>query len=439
MKLQKRKKMNAYMGSITGLIILSVIFAVLMLRTTPVTADPTSTNLKIPNGVDLLRGAWGGTASLPESGEIIQVNLYFNESVPDLDDPDSYKAYGYFSWGELDNRKRAKAPKLPMMAKIIDLGEGIYDLSMLANVLISDISGEQTTTVMKLTCTVETFGPSVVDDHVTNGVWQTEELSGNWEAQHLDRRKIKALPVDLDDPTTDFWVGVDAHCGKRIGMDGQPSRNFILRITTNVVSAYGRADLSNGESLILMPTTDFWQPGIDFVNVFNFSHSFDMEPVPGLVTFYALDVTEQPIPNVTDVDIYFGTYEPLPPTNLQAGLDSSGGINVTWDYQPPIPGAFLDGNKGFYQLSVWSTADGQSMFGARFFQDPELLIPWNAPLGQNMLGFPLSEFPDGDYCINVIALSEAPEGSGGKNAECGVGDDRQSVCFVKNGDYIIIN
>ena len=378
-----------------------------------------------PSGVDIIRGAWGGTLTgLAE--EALQLNLYFNEFTPDPNDPDNPTvavAAGYITLTDPQKQKRAKAPQLPMSAHYVDMGDGQFDLSLLGGV---NLSGS--TLIIKLTGTVETFGSSVVDDHVANGMWRTSDGSGTWEIRHLDRRRINAPAVDLEDPTIDLYFSIDTYCVKT-----ETSKGLLLEVHSNVVSTSVRVELPGGGSLIVPPNTDIFSPEVDFVTTFRFVQSYSMEPVVGMYTFYALDATGQPIPGVSGTDVYVGGNEPGAPTKVTALFSSGEGIYVTWDPVDVIPGAFDPGiGIGFYQIEL------SGLFGANGIRTPGFLIPWEYPLEPNMFGIPLSEFHDGDYSFDVIAFSVAPEGSEGHGLECQTRDTREAVQFEKAGTEITI-
>lgn len=381
-------------------------------------------NPTAPKGVDLMRGAWEGTLT-GLSGEALQLNLYFNEFTPDPNDPNNTAvavAAGYITLTEPQKQKRAKAPMLPMSARYVDMGDGEFNLSLLGNVSLSDL-----TFIIKLTGAIKTSGSSVIDDHTADGVWRSSEGSGTWEAHHLDRRKVNAHPVDMEDPTNDLYFRTDTYCVK-----DETSKGLLLSIVTNVVSTSVLTELPEGESVIVPPYTDIFSPQIDFITTFRFIQHYPMEPTIGTYTYYALDATGQRIPGVSNTDFYVGGNEPDAPTNVEAYFTPGEGIYVSWNPVDVIPGAFDPGNGiGFYQIEL----SGQ--FGANFIQTSYFLIPWNS-LGPNMYGIPLSEFKDGKYRFDVIAFSVAPEGSGGGGLECQTRDSRETIHFQIIGTEITI-
>lgn len=391
-------------------------------------ASKPSTSL-LPHGVDSIRGAWGGTLTGLAPWNL-QLNLYFNELTPDPNEPNNSAiavAAGFISLSEPQKKKRADAPLFPMSARFEDAGNSQLSVSLLGNIV--NPSGE--VEIIKLTGTIELHGSSTVDDFILQGVWHLQGKNGTWEAHHLDRRRVNAPAIDLDDPTIDFFFEVDAYCAKQVGEE--TSKVLLLEVYTNVVSTSVLVDLSEGGSVIVSPSTDVFSPNVDFVTLFRFVESFLKEPeAGGTYTFRALDATGQPIPGVTDIDVYIGGNEPEAPSSVMASFSPNEGIQVTWDPVMLIPGAFEPASGiGFYQIEL------SGLFGANDIASSPFLIPWN-DLGANMFGIPLMDFPDGTYGFDVIAFSVAPEGSEGHGLECQTRDGREGVHFEKNGTAIII-
>lgn len=431
---------------IIGLLILS-----LVLVTTSVTAkEPADVGLAASNGIDLFRGAWGGKMLIPE-GKAIQVNLYFNESV--LIDDVTSKASGYFSWDELDGLKRAKSPKLPMMANVTDLGDGTYELFILANVLIPSDEGKPITTVMKLTGKAKMGGSGVTDD-IIKGEWYLKGpggmlIEGLWSAVHLDRRSVRAPEVNLDDPTTDLYFWTDAYAALNGPATLPPEERgpcVILGIMSNIVMDSVRVGLPDGRSVIVPPYTDVFSPGVDWTTLFRFSTCEPGMPIAGgEYIFTALDVAGNPIPGVRNTDIWVGVEPPEPPTNVHASVTDEG-ILVTWDDVPAIPGSFepaADPQLGFYQMAVDRVKPGEpgeSVYGANHIAVSSHLIPQdkaNFIEGKDW-GLSLSEMEDGTYYLNTCVHSIAPESSLGKGFEYNNSDSGQAIIFTIEGGEITI-
>lgn len=163
------------------------------------------------NGVDLIRGAWGGTINFP--GVEAQINLYFREFGPDPHDPNNPNiavSSGFLSFSPPGKQKRANALMTPMQARYVDLGDGEFDMIVVGTLLTSQ--GSRT---IRLTGKIQTFGSGVVDD-VFNGVWHMGNVTGSWSAKHLDRRKIEAPEINLGDGlyfNVDVYGALHGPCG----------------------------------------------------------------------------------------------------------------------------------------------------------------------------------------------------------------------------------
>ena len=407
-------------------------------------AQPSSNASTLPNGVDQFRGAWGGTITLP--GKLArQINIYFNKSVLDTNNPQYYKASGYFSNDKLGGQKRAKATQLPMMASYKEVSAGRFEIVILATFQIPPELGSGTT-VLKLVGQASMGGPGLSDD-VMSGTWYAKDPQGNvsqgpWSATlHLDRRNVTAPPVDLNDPTLHLWFNVDVYAG----LDGpgtlppeQRNPSTILGCMSNIVMDSVRVACPNGKLLIIPPYTDVFSPGVDWVTLFRFNTSPPGLPVAGgKYTFTALDVAGDPIPGVKATDVWVGVQPPDPPTNVQASI-TAGGIMVTWDNVPVIPGSFdPTSGLGFYQLELRRIQpDVLEVYGANGIAYPFHLIPKDKNafvLGQDH-GLSLSELSDGTYSLRTCVHSVAPQGSAGHGFEYNNADPGQTIFFkIENG------
>jgi hypothetical protein len=180
------------------------------------------------DGVDLIRGSWGGTID----GEGHQLNLYFNEFGPDPlnpDDPSMAVTSGGISIAEPGKNKRAKAEIGPMMARYEETGEGEFDVTIYGTAV-----AEEETFVIKLVGTIRTFGSGVTDD-VAEGTWKTEFGSGQWSCSHLDRRRVR-IPAITADSGSNFYFDVDVYSTRQDG-EGEPILGTLLEVHTNVAAA----------------------------------------------------------------------------------------------------------------------------------------------------------------------------------------------------------
>jgi hypothetical protein len=394
--------------------------------------------LALSNGVDLIRGAWGGTINLPNKD--VQINLYFNEFVPDPKDPGNNNvavSSGFLSFSPPGKQKRAKALMTPMQARYTDLENGNFDV-----VVVGTLLNAEGTQIIRLTGEIQTFGSGVVDDIVFNGVWHIGDDTGDWAAEHLDRQKIKTPEIVLDDV---LFFNVDINCGL-IGPAGDPqTRNPVtmLGAMTNIVIANVRVDIPDDGFVIIPPFTDVFSPDVDFINSFRFLDIIGGLPVVGeSYTFTALDIVGNPIAGVLSTDIYVGANEPDPPINVNANVIGNG-IFVTWDPVAEIPGSFepeANPPLGFYQIELRQIAGGEILFGANLIQSTSHLIPSSkADFGVNDFGRSLDELDNGTYIFDVISFSIAPIGSAGKGLECQSREPAESIIFEIDNGTIILN
>lgn len=407
----------------------------LVLLIAPVTAS--YSGLDKSNGVDLFRGAWVGKI------DGTQINLYFGESVQ-IDD-DSFKTSGYFSMDESGGKKRAKAMKLPMMVKITDFGGGIYNLIILANVIVPDDNGEPITTIMKLTGTAKIGGSGVTDDTL-NGEWYLNgpdgKSQGMWSAVHLDRRNVKP-PEIIPDPPLNFHGDLKIHLLGKGGQTPIEDRNpvYAFDVDSNIVMDSVRVTFPDGRSVILPPYTDVFSPDVDWVNQFRFCLNIPGLPMKGVpYTFTALDVAGNPIPKIVSTDVWVGVAPPDPPTNVQA-IVTENGIQVSWNPVSPIEGSFDPDKKiGWYQMEINDNIEHISVYGANHIYTTDHLIPFNKEDFFPGIdgGLSLSEMKDGSYTLNVNVHSFAPEGSAGTGFEYSSRDSDEFIRFEINNGVIVI-
>jgi len=409
-----------------------VAILVLLVTATPVLAqDSSDPGLLTSDGVNLLRGAWGGTRLVTydkvkeepiDPPFALQINLYWIEFGVDPTDPGVMLATGYLSTNLVDGQKRAKAIKTPMMARYIDNDDGTFDLlSIVTTVRFERPDGTIATFPMIFTGAATT-GDSGLGDDVMWGAWETAGRSGEWSATHLDRRKVACPEVEINGLS--MWADVYAHIGPNKGAPG--NKGTMLGVRTNIVSSAVRVNLPTGESVIVPSYTDVFSLDVDFLTSFRYHTRLPGLPVAGgIYTFTLLDALGNPIPGAEAMDIYVGGYIPGPPTDVDASkLYENGifkGILMDWTEPGTILGAFQPADGiGFYQITVFPE-EGDSVFGANQIEEPPHLIPnIEDDFGDYDHGTPLSEIEDGTYNILVMSLSVAPEGSAGSGLEAHV-------------------
>jgi hypothetical protein len=426
------------------LLIVSAFLLTLTLLTPALIAYAKSDGLDSSNGVDVLRGAWGGIMVRPDGSER-QINFYFEKFAADPDNPGYDKMPGSFSNDELNLQKRAKAPELPMMAWRTAIDDSIFEVIILATYLIPPDMGGPMTTVVKFEGQVSLGNSDGINDDTMGGIWYagTSEgaiVEGPWHAVHLDRRHVSAPEVDLEDPTIDLFFHADAYASLSGPASVPPEERgacTILGVSSNIVMDSVRVTKPDGTSIILPPYTDVFSLGVDWVTLFRFSTCDPGMPVAGgTYIFTALDASGDPIPGVEVADVWVGVEAPDPPSNVAVTVVDDDGVMVTWDDVPIIPGSFepaSDPQLGFYQMGInGPEPEWESVYGANFIADPFHLVPRDKAdfvPGQDH-GMPLDEMVDGTYVLGTCVHSMAPEGSLGHGFEYNNSDPEESILFT---------
>jgi len=405
-------------------------------------AGRTSTGFAQPLGVDLFRGAWQGKMSFNEAEDAAQINLYFGSSVED--GPNAIRMSGQFSVDELGGAKRAKVESLPLIAEFTGLGNGVYEVFILANVMVNGADEEPTVTVMKLTGTAKMGLASLQDDtlegtcHLRNP--EGELLSGTWSAKHLDRRRVQPSELIVEPP-----LRFDADLKVHLNGPGMPTpieeRNpvFAFDVMSNIVMDRVLVTSPDGESFLLSPYTDVFSPGVDWVTLFRFILNTSGLPKKGeAYTFTALDVGGNPLPGVQAADVWVGVEPPDPPTSVQANVTSQG-IEVSWATVNLVADSFEPDRKiGWYQMEI--NGDEGTVYGASSVYMTHHLVPkYKADMVEGVdWGLPLSELPDGEYVLNVNVHSVAPEESAGERIEYSSRDSTEFVTFsIVDGNIVV--
>jgi hypothetical protein len=397
-------------------------------------------------GVDIFRGAWGGTLTAP--GDVtFQINLYFTESVPIEGEALSFKASGYFSYDELGGPKRAEVTQLPMMAKTKYLSGRTYELLIYANLLVPSEGGQQGVIILRLDGKAQFGGRSVNDDKM-EGKWSLRGpgdyvVEGPWSATHLDRRFVE-MPKIVPQYPLYFYGDLKVHLFGPGEPNPRENRNpiYAFDVMSNIVMDNVRVTFPDGRSVILQPYTDVFSPGVDWLTQFRFILNVEGLPTQGKpYAFAALDVAGNPIPGLVTYDVWVGVNPPDPPTEIQAQVTSEG-IQVSWNPVNPVPGSFEPGvGIGFYQIEVWNI-EGSEVYGANQIHTTTHLIPLDRTdfiQGQDW-GLSLSEMGDGTYAFDVNVHSLAPAGSAGHGIEYSSRDPTEVVVFtIKEGIVEVIS
>ncbi len=391
---------------------------------------PLNHGLSAANGVDLFRGCWAGKMVLPDSTER-QINFYLNAAAPESGIPNALQASGYFSHDPVDGQKRAKAPHLPMMARILEHADHSFEIVMLATFTIPPEFGSFTTIVKFIG--QGSLGNSGVTDDKIAGTWYLTLADGNavssrWSAVHLDRRNIEAPTVNLDDPTLYFGGDVYANLEGSLANRGEGT---IIGAFGNIVMASVRVTAPDGSYVVLPQYTDIFSPSVDWTTLFRFTTWRQGLPVAGgRYVFQALDVAGNPIPGVEASDVWVGVPPPNPPSGV-LGSATDTGILVTWDEVPTVPGSFEPAvGLGFYQLEL--SGPSGMVFGANGIGSSPHLIPsahGDFVPGQDW-GLALSELANGTYTLRTCVHSVAPAGSAGHGFEYNNADPGEQIVLT---------
>jgi hypothetical protein len=214
-----------------------------------------------------------------------------------------------------------------------------------------------------------------------------------------------------------------------------------LGITTNIVMDTVRVDLADGRSVTRY--ADVLTPGGDWTNLPSFSTCVPGMPIAGgEYIFTALDAAGEPIPGVSNTDIWVGGEPPDPPTNVRAEVTKDG-ILVSWDESPVIPACFqprAEPQLGFYQLMINRIETWETVYIGNCISASPHFIPEDKAdfIAGKDHGLSLGEMEDGTYFLRAMALSIAPEGSLGKGLEYNSSDDTQDITFtIEDGEITI--
>jgi len=398
------------------------------------------------NGVDIFRGAWGGVLTTETMGDL-HLNLYFNESVADAE-PGWFKASGYSSLllEKPGKPKRAKTTLLPMMAKYTQIGDTTFSIVILATFPVPTPAPGSVSAIFRLEGTAEMFGSGVTDD-IIEGTWLFKMpdgtfVSNSWSVNHLDRRRIKAPTLDLDDPPLDLYFRVDAFAQ----LFGPWNIDVLERNPGTTVDAYSnivmdsvRVTFPDGSVQIMTQYSDLFSPEVDWVTYYRFNNIYPGLPVAGgTYVFTALDIIGNPIPGVEATDVWVGVPPPPPPTNTMATWVESptAGIMASWDPISAIPGSFEPPYIGCYELEVYD-ANWTEIYAASTGVSSHLVPNSTADFITNVdRGASLEEMANGTYRLNYQIFTVAPAGSAGKGMEYIARDYAQSWWFEVSGGTV---
>jgi len=305
--------------------------------------------------------------------------------------------------------------------------------------LLSVAEGQVMLTAQEQSVTVAAGQQATVEPGQPPG--QPEPMSDEERILWATEGEMPQLAPPTPTPVkVEMWV--DVYCGLA-GPSGDPaSRDPWTRLEAHVQSrnvVQFMVETPSGEVVVVPSYGDIYGQEQRF-----FRGIQGLPQAGGTYTFTALDANGAPIPGAVTTDVYLGGYEPDPPINIQAEV-VEGGVLVTWDPPPIIPGAFEPSRSpplGSYQITLHREEAGM-LYGWNHFGRPlpetSHLIPFrHQDFGPGDLGLALEEIDDGVYSLSIDAFSAAPEGSVGQGHECAAVDPAENVRIVIEGDQMRI-
>ncbi len=261
-----------------------------------------------------------------------------------------------------------------------------------------------------------------------------------------------ALPVSFDDmavnrlsPRDDVdlvWLGAEMYCVQdfaTVPEGGRPVPGAALETAiegtyVEAVWALGPRDVG-GQSYMLYPQPDL--PG-QTARRYGY-YGADRSLLPGEYTLVPLHDSVEVTGRRFTV-AHRGGYElPGAPRNVVAALTGEG-IQLAWNPVSPVEGGFNPG--GAYLIRIRDAASTPSdRLLTPLFEDrgassvPRYLIPWGRRVRPvSARGASISELPDGDYQIEVWAVSARPS----TGDECRAIDSREILSMHVEGGQVTI-
>lgn len=377
-----------------------------------------------PVGVDLLRGAWGGTTTI--DGWSGQLNVYLNEVMPDPafpEAPNRFAATGCLSISNFQPNKRAKSVTAPLSGRFVYLGDDLVEATFVSTFLYTP----EFSPLIRLTGIIQLGDASVGDDQVLDGELELVHLAGTWQAEHLDRRRVKCPGVDPDDPII-LYVADVYGCSH-----GEEYLGTILELRrTNIAAASILVTLPDGRNISLPPYTDVFSPDVDFVGLFRFIGTIDEPGIAGGVyTFTAMDIIGSPIGRAVRTDTYVGGYQVPPPQQVKLQSIAEG-LEITWLQDTVLPEAFDPPNDiGFNQVTVLRIHpdppyEAHDVLGWAGISVNRFLIPSDA-----LVELYEAYGPEQQYEVTVSSFSIAPQGSAGFGLEFNATEDEDNSFTIE--------
>jgi hypothetical protein len=169
----------------------------------------------------------------------------------------------------------------------------------------------------------------------------------------------------------------------------------------------------------------------------NYGMVMGLPQIGGTYTCTALDTAGNPIPGAVAFDVYVGSNEPDPPTNVRAEVVKAG-VLVTWEPSPAIPGAFDPSGSppiGHYVVFLFREDKGGELVygwnsGISLPETSHLIPLHRQDFVPDDAGLALEELDDGVYRIEMYTRSMAPEGTSGQRDECWAKNSSLNITLI---------
>lgn len=388
------------------------------------------------SGVDDLRGQWVFAWTIDSGETPLPFLIFINRIVPSQADTNTYLASGCMKSPYLENI-------FPLsLSAVYDPVLRSYNLTLYSTFIPADQYGAfGPPMLIRFSGDILVNGAGVTDDK-GSGMFQSNMPNGTWTGTHHDRRLVDCQNMDMGGErlNMDITAHMDVNNGNPVITHYQLEANGIM-----IAASALQVTTPDGQVFIIPQQASMWAPGVDFISEFRFGQDFEGPPISGQpYQFVLLDILGNPIPGTETQDTWThcvpaapGEYQFTP--NPATGED----VAVTWTAVPDVPGEFVPGEIGFYQLGFHPEDWDGSSFGADSMAVTNHVIPWasftpddpGSPDGRNV-GVALNEFLNGPYLFDVMVMYEANPIYGGFGHECGVNDSMQAWHMDKTGGVL---
>ena len=383
------------------------------------------------NGVDDLRGRWDVDWTFADSGDQPPpLLLFINEMRATTLSATTYYAGGCMRSPDTD-------ALMPLSVRAyFDAQSNSYDVVVYSTVVPLPEYGEPY--VIRLTGNVQVNGEAVQDDAAA-GTFSVDFGSGEWTADHHDRRQTKC--PSIADSGLGFRGDLYAH---RDLAFATPRTWSLFEGHTVIVSSGMLVEAPDGSSFVVQEYTDIFSPDVDFVGRFRYLLQTPGFPIQGgTYRFSLVDIFGDPIPGTESTDVWYACDQDAP-RNLGAAYAVGDHVDLSWDAVPVVAGEFDPGNDpqiGYYQIGIWPfNGEGAGDYGSAGIASTWHAVPWN-PFDPGTPGTPdggdfgvgLSELSDGLYGVGLFAFSQPDPTTAGFDHECMTFDSTEFLTMAKQG------